>query len=163
MRISLIVAMSENRVIGRDNDLPWHLSDDLKRFKALTMGKPILMGRKTYFSIGKPLPGRTNVVITRDRTLSIDGVTVVYGLDEAIEAAADEGAAECMIIGGAQIYDQSLALVDRIYLTEVHDTVDGDAFFPVLVPSDWREISRENRDAEGTNPSYSFVELDRIS
>lgn len=131
-RISIIVALSENRVIGRDNRLPWHIPDDLKRFKRLTTGHAIIMGRKTYESIGRPLPQRTNIIITRDKTFSVEGCVVVHSLDEAVRFAqkleGPEG--EIFIIGGGQIFEQALPLVDRLYLTVVRGTHEGDVFFP---------------------------------
>ena len=167
MRKSMIVAMAENRVIGINNKLPWYLPNDLKYFKQVTMGKPILMGRKTFESIGKPLPGRTNIVLTRDETWQKDGVRAVNAMDQAFAVAdADceiNGQDEIMIIGGDQIYKTSLPLVDRIYLTQVHAEVNGDAYFPEVDWSEWKEIGREDFKAEGPNPyDYSFIVLDRI-
>jgi dihydrofolate reductase len=146
MRLSIVVAASENNVIGVGNRLPWRLPDDLKRFKALTMGKPILMGRKTFESIGKPLPGRRNIVITRQAGRAIDGVTVVNSLEEAL--AAEQSASELMLIGGADIYRQALALTHTIYMTRVHATFAGDAFFPQLNASAWRVLEREHHPAD---------------
>lgn len=160
MRISLIVAMASNRVIGRDQQLPWRLPADLAHFKATTMGKPILMGRKTWESIGKALPGRLNLVLTRDPGYHADGATVVTSIDAAIEACV--GASELMIIGGAGVYREFLLSADRIYLTEVHADVDGDTFFPGVDTGVWREISRERHDADERNAyDYSFCVLER--
>jgi dihydrofolate reductase len=166
MKISMIVAMAENLVIGRENKLPWYLPNDLKYFKQVTMGKPILMGRKTYESIGRPLPGRTNIVMTRSQDWSADGVKVVHSVDEALALATAiaeiDGQEELMVIGGDQIYRAALPKSDRLYLTEVHETVDGDAYFPSIDRSQWTELSRERFAAEGPNPyDYSFVVLEK--
>jgi len=166
MRISLIVAMSTNRVIGKDNGLIWHLPGDLKFFKTTTMGKPMIMGRNTFDSIGKPLPGRTNIVITRNQNYSPDGVKVTHSLDEALslarEIAIKDGVDEIMIIGGAQIYEQSCAVANRLYLTQVHATLEGDAFFPEFNLNDWQEVEREDFKASEKNPfDYSFIILDK--
>ena len=132
--IVLLAAVAENGVIGRDNALPWRLSSDLKRFKALTLGKPVVMGRKTYLSIGKPLPGRTNIVVTRDPNFRADGVVVATSVDAALEAARDDarrrGANEIMVIGGTEIFAQTMALADRLEITHVHARPAGDTFFP---------------------------------
>ena len=166
MKRSMIVAMAENRVIGINNQLPWYLPNDLKYFKQVTMGKPILMGRKTFESIKKPLPGRTNIVITRNQDWSAEGVKVVHSLQQAFEMGESiceiDGQEEVMIIGGDQIYQSSLPDVDRVYLTKVHAEVAGDAYFPEVDWSQWREIGREDFKAEGPNPyDYSFIVLDR--
>ena len=162
----MIVAMAQNRVIGRNNKLPWYLPNDLKYFKQVTMGLPIVMGRKTYESIGKPLPGRTNIVVTRNESWSMDGVKVVHSLEQAFELAASiaeiDGRDEVMIIGGDQIYQSALTLVDRIYLTEVHAEVEGDAYFPEFDRDQWSVVGCEDFVAEDPNPyDYSFVVLDR--
>jgi dihydrofolate reductase len=146
--ISLIVAASENGVIGRDGDLPWRLSDDLRRFKAVTMGKPVVMGRKTWESIGRPLPGRQNIVVTRRPELQFEGADVVTSAEAAMAAAA--GAAEIMIIGGSEIYMLFLPLAERIYLTRVHAQVEGDAVFPTL-GDEWRLVSDERHAADDNN------------
>ena len=164
---SMIVAMASNRVIGRNNKLPWYLPGDLKYFKQATMGKPILMGRKTYESIGKPLPGRLNIVITRDTSWTAPGVTAVNSIDEAFSVAAGQaeldGQNEVMVIGGDQIYAACLPVVDRLYLTEVHADVEGDAYFPEVEWTHWKEIGREDFKAEAPNPyDYSFVVYDRV-
>lgn len=158
--ISMIVAMGENRLIGRDNDLPWHIPADLKFFKATTMGKPMIMGRKTFDSIGRPLPGRRTIVVTRNPDWACEGVEVASSLDDALKLA--EGADEVMIVGGAQIYAQALAKADRLYVTEVALSLEGDAYFPEINDAEWGVVSRENHEAEGKNPAYSFVVYDRI-
>lgn len=167
MKKSMIVAMAENRVIGINNNLPWYLPNDLKYFKQVTMGKPILMGRKTYESIGKPLPGRTNIVLTRNTDWSAEGVKAVNSLEQAFQLAESvteiDGQDEMMIIGGDQIYQSTLAIIDRIYLTKVHAEVKGDAYFPELDMSQWKEVGREDFEAEGPNPyNYSFIILDKV-
>lgn len=166
MKCSMIVAMSENRVIGINNKLPWYLPNDLKYFKQVTMGKPIIMGRKTYESIGKPLPGRANIVITRNTQWQAEGVKVAHSLEQAIalaEAISNiDGQSEVMIIGGDQIYKACLPQVDRVYLTKVHAEVQGDAWFPEVDWSSWQEVGREDLQAEGANPyDYSFIVYDR--
>lgn len=163
---ALIVAMAQNRVIGRNNNLPWYLPEDLKYFKRVTMGKPIIMGRKTFESIGRPLPGRTNIIVTRNKEYSADGIKVVHNLAEAkalcCSIAEIDGQSEAMVIGGAQIYQQALAYADRLYLTEVHGEVEGDAYFPEFDRANWQEVGRENFSAAGPNPyDYSFLVLDR--
>ena len=160
MLTSLIVAMGHNRVIGSDNQLPWLLPADLKYFKAKTMGKPIIMGRKTYESIGRPLPGRTNIVITRNKKWKADGVKVVHSTLSALKLAGKEKPEEAMIIGGEQIYADSLQFADRLYITEVDLDPEGDAFFPEI-GDEWREVSRTAHPAEGTKPAYAFVVLGR--
>lgn len=162
MKLSMIVAVAENGVIGRNNALPWYLPNDLKYFKQTTMGKPVIMGRKTYESIGKPLPGRTNIVITRQADYQPEGVKVVSSVEAARELAESvcliDGQEEAMIMGGAEIYALALPHTDRLYLTEVHADVDGDAFFPEYDKSLWQEVAREDFAAEGPNPyNYSFV------
>lgn len=159
MRVSLIVAVAENGVIGRDGDLPWRIPADLGFFKQTTMGKPIIMGRKTWESIGRPLPGRTNIVLTRDRDFRAKDATVVTDLEAALAAAGD--ASEAMIIGGAQVYAMALPRASRIYLTEVHATPEGDTRLPEFSRDDWREVAREDHEAEGETPAFSFVTLER--
>lgn len=143
--VSIIAAVAENGVIGRDNDMPWKLSSDLKRFKALTMGKPIIMGRKTFQSIGKALPGRLNIVITRDPDFKAEGASVVSSLDAALQAARDEAGVgtEIMVIGGGEIYAQAMALASTLYITEVQARPEGDARFPAIEAVLWQEISRD--------------------
>lgn len=162
MRLSIIVAAAENGVIGRNNALPWHLSEDLQHFKRLTLGKPILMGRKTFESIGRPLPGRTNIVISTNPDYQPDGVRVVGSLPDALALAESialiDGAEELMVIGGAQIYAEALPRAQRLYLTRVHAEVEGDAFLPAIDWSQWRETARERHTAVPPNPyDYSFV------
>jgi dihydrofolate reductase len=169
MRKALIVAMSRNRVIGRNNNLPWYLPGDLKYFKQATMGKPIIMGRKTWDSIGRPLPGRMNVVISRDAGREAPAGTVTaQSLEEALvkaEAQAElDGGDEVMIIGGGQIYAEALPMTDRIYITQVHAEVDGDAYFPEVNWDEWEEIGREDFSASDNNPyDYSFVVYQRLA
>jgi dihydrofolate reductase len=160
-RIALIAAMAENRVIGRENRLPWRLSADLRRFKSLTMGKPVIMGRKTYESIGKPLPGRSNIVVTRDRDYRAQGCRVVHSLEQALEAAA--GHEEVMVIGGAQLYRQTLDRAERMYLTLVKTELDGDTLFPQIEMRHWRELESESHRADEKNEyDYDFVTLERV-
>lgn len=159
MRLSLIVAVAENGVIGLDGDLPWHIPADLKFFKETTTGHPIVMGRKTHQSIGRALPGRTNIVITRDSDFAGEDIVIAGDLEGALLAAGD--AAEVMVIGGAQIYALALPHADRIYLTEVHVAADGDTHFPALDHSVWHETARVDHPAEGDTPAFSFVTLER--
>jgi len=164
--IAIVVAVSENGVIGNDNALPWRLPRDLQYFKSVTLGHPIVMGRKTFDSIGRPLPGRTNIVVTRQTNWIAPGVEVAHSLDAAIKlassAAEAAGVPRVMIIGGAEFYAQILPECDRLYLTEVHADVDGDAYFPKFDRSQWLEVSRERNAADASNPfAYSFVVLDR--
>jgi len=157
--ISLICAVSQNEVIGIDNQLPWHLPADLKRFKALTMGHAILMGRKTFQSIGRPLPGRTNIVITRQTTYQADGCLIAPSLEKAIELAQPDP--EIFIIGGATIYRQALPYTNRIYLTLVHAEFTGDTFLFEIDPAHWWEVSREDFQPDGKNEvPYSFLVLE---
>ena len=166
MKIALIVAASQNHVIGLDNQLPWHLPEDLQYFKAVTMGKPILMGRKTFDSIGRPLPGRVNIVLTRDTNWTAQGVEVVNNLDAAIAAsekackAADVD--ELMIIGGEQIYRKFLPVANKLYLTKVEAEIEGDAYFPVIDSNQWRQVAEKIPEKVG-NYSYRFVVLERIA
>lgn len=165
-RVSMIVAMSNQRVIGVNNTLPWHLSDDLKRFKALTMGKPIIMGRKTWDSIGRPLPGRVNIVISRQVGFALAGAQVCSGPEVALERALQEAKAagldEVFIIGGDAVYKKMLRFTDRIYLTEVDISVDGDAWFPELESKTWLEQDRQcyPMKPEG-QPGFCFVTYQR--
>lgn len=162
MRVAMIAALASNRVIGRGNALPWHLSGDLKYFKRVTMGKPLVMGRKTHESIGRPLPGRTNIVLTGQGDYSPPGVHCVATPQQALELAAAEQAEEVMVIGGEAVYRALLPLADRLYLTEVHGEVEGDAWFPPIDSRQWVEISRQAvAPAEGDRFAYSFVVLER--
>jgi dihydrofolate reductase len=166
VRIAFVVARADNGVIGQDGKLPWHISADLQHFKRLTLGKPVLMGRKTYESIGRPLPRRTNIVITRDSAWQAEGVTVAHDLPTALalgyEDAHRTGVDEVMVIGGAELYRQTLAEAARIYLTEVHRAYAGDATFDVTLEG-WREVARERHDEAGDQPAYSFVTLERAA
>jgi dihydrofolate reductase len=158
--ISLVVAVSTNGVIGRDGELPWHLPDDLRNFRRLTTGKPIVMGRKTYESIGRPLPDRHNIVMTRDTGFEAPGCDVVATPEAALAAAAD--AAEVMIIGGAGIYDTFLSIADRIYLTRVHTEVEGGVSFPALDSGDWRQRSLEPHERDDQHAyAFDFTVLER--
>ena len=160
--IAIVVAMAENRVIGRDGGLPWRLPADMARFRALTMGKPIVMGRRTHESIGRALDGRRNIVVTRRTGYRAPGCTVTASLEAALEAASD--AAEIAVIGGASVYERALLIADRIHLTLVHASVDGDVRFPHIEPGAWREVSRAERRADARNRyDVSFVELERRS
>ncbi|MFA0809880.1 dihydrofolate reductase [Microbulbifer epialgicus] len=164
--IALIAAVARNGAIGKDNGLPWRLSGDLQFFKRTTMGKPVVMGRKTYESIGRPLPGRANIVITRNKDWQADGVEVVDSLEAALdlarERAAQTGAKELMVIGGAQIYRQALPLAARLYVTEVDTEVEGDAFFPEIDGS-WVEVMREcYPDSDKNEYNYALVQYDRF-
>jgi dihydrofolate reductase len=160
MIISIIVAMDKKGVIGLEGVLPWRLSADLKHFKAITMGKPLVMGRKTHESIGRSLPGRKNIVLSHAKDFDAEGCTIVHSLDDAFQAAGDVD--EVMIMGGSGIYDQSLARADRLYLTEVHADVSGDVYFPEFNKGEWLEIEREEHSAdEKNNFDYSFVILER--
>ncbi|WP_019906986.1 dihydrofolate reductase [Methylobacterium sp. 77] len=160
-RISLIAAVARNGVIGRDNGLIWRLGSDLRRFKALTMGKPVLMGRKTYDSIGRPLPGRRIVVLTRDRSLTIPAVTMVHDWAGALAAAGD--AEELMVAGGGEIYALALPQADRIHFTEVETSPDGDTVFPAFDRRDFREVARVAQPpGERDECAFAFVDLERV-
>lgn len=163
MKISMIAAMAEQRVIGLENKMPWHLPGDLKFFKRVTLGKPVIMGRKTYQSIGRPLPGRTNIVLTRDKDLQIAGVNCVQTVEQAMELVKDSE--EVMVIGGATIYQQFLQRATRLYLTFIELQVKGDTHFPdYQAVADWQEIEREEHRADGKNVyNYQFVTLQRIA
>ena len=166
IRLSMMVAKATNNVIGRNNKLPWYLPNDLKYFKQVTFGKPVIMGRKTWESLKGPLPARTNIVITRQPAYQAEGAKVVATVDDAITMAENvafiEGQEEAVIMGGAEIYALALAQTQRLYLTEVHAEVDGDTFFPEYDKGEWEEIAREDFPAEGPNPyDYSFVVYER--
>jgi dihydrofolate reductase len=156
--LTLIVAYSTNRAIGRDNALPWKLPGDLAHFKRSTLGRPIVMGRKTWDSLGRPLPGRSNIVITRNPGFGAEGAIVVPSLQAAIDACGDVD--EAFVIGGAQIYAQALPLARRVLATEVHADVDGDAFFPLLPSFQWKETARAPQPAEN-GYEYDFVTYER--
>ncbi|MBQ0712766.1 MAG: dihydrofolate reductase [Porticoccus sp.] len=185
VKLSLIVAMAKNRAIGLNNTLPWHLPEDLKYFKSVTMGKPIVMGRKTFDSIGRPLPGRLNVVITRNSEWQHPGVKTASSLQQAMSIAEEQRAAdqdesegigikgvgtkgistealEVMVIGGEEIYRTAIDLADRLYITRVQATVQGDAFFPEYNEADWQEASRQEPEVQGETP-YFFQVLERTA
>ena len=158
--ISLIVAMAKNRVIGNKNQMPWHLPADFAYFKKVTLEHPVIMGRKTFLSIGRPLPRRRNIVVSRNPAFRADGIDVAASLDEAINMCQNE---KPFVIGGASLYAEALPRVDRVYLTEVDATPEGDTFFPALEEKTWREISRERRETDEKNVhAMEFVVLDRI-
>jgi dihydrofolate reductase len=160
-RLSVIAALARNRVIGRDNDLPWHLPEDLKRFRTLTMGHHIVMGRKTYESLGRLLPGRTTVIVTRNPDYNVPGAIVVHSLAAAVAACGDDP--EIFLIGGAELYQQSLALAGRLYLTEIDAEFEGDAWFPQFSAADWQETARESHvSAEGLPFSYVTYEASSL-
>ena len=160
MKLALIVAIAHNRVIGKGDRLPWRLPNDLQYFKRVTMGKPVIMGRKTYESIGRPLPGRRNIVVSRDLGLVIDGCDVVNCLQAAFESVRYEE--DAFVIGGETLYEQALPFVEKIYLTKVDAEIDGDAFFPEIDWSEWQEISREEHSADERHEfAYTFLVLSR--
>lgn len=159
MITSIIVAIAKNNAIGKDNKLLWYLPNDLKHFKDVTTGHTVIMGRKTFESVGKPLPKRRNIVVTR-RAISIEGCEVVSSIEAALTLCADEE--EVFIVGGAEIYKQSIPLTDRIYLTKVDQDFDGDSFFPELDAAEWKETERENFEPDDRNKlKYSFITLER--
>jgi dihydrofolate reductase len=158
-RISIISALAKNRTIGINNALPWRLPEDLKYFKSLTLGHHILMGRKTYESIGKPLPGRITVIITRGKLAAPEGVKIAHSLNEAIEICGDDE--EIFFVGGAELYGQALPLADRLYLTEIQAEVAGDAWFPEIDRKRWREISRDAHHEDKSGMRYDFVVYER--
>ena len=161
MLLSMIVAMDKNRVIGADNDMPWHLPDDLKHFKAMTLGKPVVMGRKTFESIGsKPLPGRRNLVISRNPAYSAAGAEVFSSVEDALAQLSDSQ--EVVIMGGGQLYQQMLPVADKLYLTFVDTQVKGDTLFPEWQPDEWQEVAREWHPADERHPyAFEFVTLVR--
>lgn len=160
MIISMIAALARNGVIGKEMGLPWRLPSDLKRFKSITMGKPIIMGRRTHESIGRPLPGRHNIVVTRNRSFRAPGCTVVYSVDAALEAAT--GNEEAVIIGGAELYRQLFPRAERLYLTFIDREFDGDTYFPEFDRSEWTEVLAESvKTSEDTPHPYQFVILER--
>jgi dihydrofolate reductase len=161
-RLSLIAAMDRNRLIGCENRLPWHLPADLQHFKRITMGKPILMGRKTWESLGRPLPGRLNIAISRNTDYEAEGAVVVSSLDEAVEAAGE--AEEIMIIGGANLYQQALSRVNRLYLTRVDAAFEGDAWFPKINEDEWELSVVESHEPDDANAyPYRFETYDRCA
>ena len=161
MRLSIVVAMDDNRLIGNKNQLPWHLPADLAYFKKLTTGKSILMGRKTYDSIGRPLPNRRNIVITRNSNISIPGCEVVSSIDHALELTKEDP--EVMVIGGASLCEQLLPKINRLYITKIDGVFEGDVFFPKYDDFDWLEVSCESHPKDNSNAySYKFIVLDRV-
>lgn len=163
MRISLIAALDRNRAIGRDNDLPWRLPDDLKRFKALTLGKPVVMGRRTAESLGRALPGRLNLVMTRSGHVPFDGMQPAASIDEAVRIAMERGSDELCVIGGGEIYALTLSRADVLHLTEVDTVVEeAHAFFPAFDTAQWREIARESHPVDAKHAlAFDFVEYRR--
>ena len=163
-RLVLIAAMAKNRTIGINNTLPWRLPEDLQHFKALTVGRPIVMGRKTWESLGRPLPGRAHFVVSRDENYRHEAIQVFTSLPDAIraakEAASKAGVEEIFVIGGADIYGQALLLADRLELTEINQEFAGDAFFPAISAQDWKEVSRENH-LSANGLGYDFVRWER--
>jgi dihydrofolate reductase len=169
MKLSLIVATAHDNVIGRNNELPWHLPQDLKYFKAVTLGKPIVMGRKTFESIGKPLPGRTNIVVTRQKDWNFSGVLVAKSVEDALEVAQtfrnelNTSTEEIMVIGGAEIYRSALSIADRVYLTKIDAKIDGaDAFFPELPSKQWKLISELPGESDASI-KHKFLVYDRVN
>ncbi|MDY0200371.1 MAG: dihydrofolate reductase [Bacteroidales bacterium] len=160
--ISVIVAVAEDNVIGANNNLIWHISDDLKRFKALTTGHSIIMGRKTFESIGRPLPNRQNIVVSRNPNLEIEGCTVVPSLQAAFALSAKES--EVFVIGGGELYRQALPLASKLYLTKVHKAFEGDTFFPDISMDEWREVYTEKGKPTDTDGlEFTFINLERVS
>ena len=166
-RVAMIAAMARNRVIGRDNRLPWHLPEDLKYFRSMTWGKPIIMGRKTFESLGRPLPGRTNIVVSGQSDLELAGARVTPSLDAALELAAAQagldGVDEIMVIGGATIYEQLIGRADRLYLTRVDAEPQGDAWFPQFNERQWRLVEERVVSEGDGHPSHSYQVLDRLA
>jgi len=163
MRVSAVVAASENGVIGREGGLPWHVSSDLKLFKEITLGKPVIMGRRTWESLPRqPLPGRRNIVITRQTDLVAEGAELVHSVDEALAVCAGE--ADVSIIGGGQVYAEAMSRTDRIYLTRIHLDVDGDTFLPELKASEWHEVERRRfARGERDDAEFTLIVMDRMT
>ena len=162
MNLTIIAAMSENRVIGRDNDLAWHLPDDLKRFKELTKGHHVIMGRKTYESVGRPLPNRTNIVVTAQRDYKAPGCIIVNTLKEAIQKAENDS--QPYVIGGGKIYEQALALSDTLELTHIHAQVEGDTYFPEVDTTKWQIVAKESHPADEKHEfAFDFLTYQRVS
>ncbi len=163
MILSLLVAADEQNVIGKDNQLPWHLPNDLKYFKNQTWGMPILMGRKTFESIGKPLPGRKSIVISRNSNWNQEGVTLVHSIEEAIQKTQELDVKEIFVIGGAQIFESAFPLADRIYLTRIHHRFEGDVFFPEIPAANWEMVRNRKCFADDKNAfDHSFQVWERI-
>jgi len=159
--ISMIVAMAENRAIGKDNELLWHLPKDFQHFKSVTMGKPILMGRKTFESIGKALPGRKNIVITRDNNFAAEGVIIVHSIAAALEESKEFD--DVMVIGGASFYEQMLSEVDTLYVTVVHQNFDADAFFPEIKMDEWEVVEQVKHEVDEKHAyPFSFITYQRV-
>jgi dihydrofolate reductase len=167
MIVSAIAALATNRVIGRDNDLPWHLPDDMKFFMQSTTGHHVIMGRRNYESLPpkyKPLPNRTNIVLTRQQDFKAPGCLVMHDITSALEHARNQGENECFIIGGAEIYRLALPYTTRLYLTEIHADIEGDTFFPAVDPADWKEVSRSHHPADERHQyPFDIVIYDRIT
>lgn len=162
MKVSLIAAVARNRVIGRDNRLPWRLPADLRRFKELTMGHALLVGRKTFESIGRPLPGRDMIVVSRRPDYAPEGVRVAHGVQEALGLARESGESELFVAGGSEIYRQTLPVADRLHLTRIEEDVPGDAYFPEFDETEWRLVEREDHEpGEGIPFAWSFQVWDR--
>lgn len=167
-QIVFVVAVAENGVIGRDNAMPWRLKSDLKRFKAITLNRPVIMGRKTFVSIGRPLPGRTNIVVTRDKKFQAPGIVVATSLDAAHDIARGDAlrrfVTEIMVIGGADIFAQWLKKADRLEVTEVHDKPEGDTFLKPVDPAEWQEVARTRHSkVDGDTADFSYVTYKRHS
>jgi dihydrofolate reductase len=168
MNITLVAALAKNGVIGRDNGLPWRLKSDMAHFRAITMGKPVVIGRKTFLSIGRPLPGRTTIVVSRDRAFAAPGIVVAPSLEAALTVARGDtlrrGTACIIVAGGADLYAQTMPLAERLDITYVHRTVDGDAHFPVIDRGVWHEIARdEHAAAPGDDAAFAFVTYQRAA
>jgi dihydrofolate reductase len=163
MKISLIAAFSENRVIGIDNRIPWRITEDLKRFKKITLGHTVVMGRKTYESLKTPLPGRKNLVLSRQKNYKADGALVCRSLDEAITKSEDEGEEEVFIIGGGQIYEEALPISDRLYITLIHKEIEGDTFFPTVPDNKFKKVFEEKKCSLSSEVSFSFIVLERAT
>jgi dihydrofolate reductase len=161
MKLSLIVAMAQNRVIGQNKQMPWHLSADLKKFKQITMGSPIIMGRKTFEAIGRPLPGRENIIVSRNRDYTVENCTVCLSVDEAINRCCQQDR-EVFVIGGATLYQQTMQQADRLYLTQIHRDFVGDTYFPEIDQSQWmiQEQSIVENDPD-VDFSYSFIVMEK--
>ncbi|PMC39245.1 dihydrofolate reductase [Bacillus sp. UMB0899] len=161
--ISLLVAMDKHRLIGRDNQLPWHLPQDLAYFKKVTMNHKIVMGRKTFESIGRPLPGRENIIVTRDKTYTQKGCTILHSIEEIIELSS-HSKDELFVIGGAEIFKEILPVSDRLYITEIDHEFEGDTYFPDRNHSEWKKVSDEKGIKDEKNPyDYHFVVYERVA
>jgi len=156
--ISFIVAMDKNRVIGKDNQLPWHLPADLKFFKRVTMGHPIIMGRNTYESIGKPLPGRENIIVTRNKEYAQEGCTIIHSVDELLQMASRQNE-EVFVIGGAELFQATFSMADRLYITKIEEEFTGDTYFPEFNQSEWELVSQEKGIRDEKNPYEYFFTI----